>query len=310
MTQLLVAATGGHLTELARLRRRLVDDEPVTWVTFPGSQSEQLLEGEDVVHARPMVPRDYRGLARNTTIARRLLRERPIDRVISTGSGVALSFLPLARARGIETHYIECAARTAAPSVTGRVLAAVPGVRLYAQYRDWANGRWSYGGSVFDPYVAEEVPGAGRPHRIVVLVGTMPFPFTRLVERLRRIIPAGAEVLWQIGSTPGDGLRAARASLAPEELREAVSQADVVVAHGGIGSTLDALDAGRLPVLVPRRRRFGEHVDDHQAGMARALDRRGIAIAREAGELTWADIERAAAMRVRTLAEPPRFVLR
>jgi hypothetical protein len=133
MTQLLVAATGGHLTELVRLRHRLVRDAPVTWVTFPGTQAEQLLGGEDVIYVRPMIPRDYRGLVRNAVIARRLLRERHVDRVISTGSGIALSFLPLARAHGVETHYIECAARTAAPSVTGRMLSAVPGVRLYAQ---------------------------------------------------------------------------------------------------------------------------------------------------------------------------------
>jgi UDP-N-acetylglucosamine--N-acetylmuramyl-(pentapeptide) pyrophosphoryl-undecaprenol N-acetylglucosamine transferase len=299
MTQLLVAATGGHLTELARLRKRMLRDEPVTWVTFPGSQAEQILEGEDVVYVPSMVPRDYRGLARNLLIARRLLRERPIDRVISTGSGVALAFLPLARAHGIETHYVECAART-----------AVPGVRLYAQYPSWASGRWGYSGSVFDPYRAEEAPGAEPPRRIAVLVGTMPFPFTRLVTRLRSIIPAGTEVVWQIGSAPADGLPNARASLTPEELRDAVAGADAVVAHGGIGSTLDALDAGRFPVLVPRRKRFGEHVDDHQAGMSAAFADHGLAIAREADELTWADIERAAAMRVGTLPVAPPFPLR
>ncbi len=48
--------------------------------------------------------------------------------------------------------YIESAARATGPSVTGRLMARVPGVQRYAQYRAWATGRWRYGGSVFDAF--------------------------------------------------------------------------------------------------------------------------------------------------------------
>ena len=184
MTALFVTSTGGHLTELVRLRPRLVGDQPVTWVTFPGPQTEHLLRGEDVVYAKYMAPRAYRGLVENALLALKVFRDRRIERVISNGAGVALSFLPLARALGIETHYIECAARTRSPSLSGRVLARIPGVRVYAQHSALANGRWKYGGSVIEQYVAEEAPRYGVPRRVLVLLGTMPFPFARLVDRV------------------------------------------------------------------------------------------------------------------------------
>jgi hypothetical protein len=53
---------------------------------------------------------------------------------VSTGSAIALSFLPVARLRGVPCHCIESAARSASPSQTGRLLRRVPGVRLYTQY--------------------------------------------------------------------------------------------------------------------------------------------------------------------------------
>ena len=61
----------------------------------------------------------------------------------------------------------------------------------------------------------------------------------------------------------------------PREEVEAIQrEARVVVAHAGIGSVIDALKAGRSLVVVPRLRRFGEHNNDHQLDLARAVERR------------------------------------
>lgn len=57
-----------------------------------------------------------------------------------------------------------------------------------------------------------------------------------------------------------------------------LSQVRAVVSHAGAGSILSALKAGRPLVLVPRLRRFGEHVDDHQLELAEALAQRKKAV--------------------------------
>jgi UDP-N-acetylglucosamine transferase subunit ALG13 len=311
MGTLLVAGTGGHLSELVRLRGRLPLAEPPTWVTFDSEQARTLLDGERVVYVHEVNPRGYAAIARNIPIARRLLRGHEFDRVISNGAGVALSFLPLARAYGSEAHFVECAARVRGPSVTGRLLSLVPGVRLYAQYEELARGRWRYAGSVFDAFEPVTTAAPSRPLRLVVTVGTMPFPFRRLVDRLAAILPDDVEVLaWQTGVTPLDGLAVdGRRMMPTRELVAALASADVVVSHAGVGSAVEALEAGLRPVLVPRLGRLGEHVDDHQEQVAAELSRRGLAIARAPEELTLADLVEAAGSGVRAARDLPPLAL-
>ena len=70
-----------------------------------------------------------------------------------------------------------------------------------------------------------------------------------------------------------------------EEIRDRISRARVVVTHGG--STIrEILSAGRPVVVVPRLKRFQEHLDDHQLELAQALAQRGlIALALDAQSL-------------------------
>lgn len=296
MTTLLVAAVGGHLAQLHQLRPRVVPQgSPVVWATFDSPQSRSLLRGEVVEYLPYVRPRNYRRVVGNVVHAQRILSQYGVQRVISTGSGIALSFLPLARARRIDAHYIESAARSDGPSTTGRLLSLVPGIRLSAQYDNWAHGRWGRSVSVFDDFHAE--PRVEREvRRVVVTLGTIEgYGFRALLERLLTILPPDVAVLWQTGVTDVAGLPLTATVRMPQhDLHEAMAQADVVVAHAGIGSALGALNAGRCPVLVPRRARRGEHVDDHQVQIARELDGRALALHREVGDLRWEDLVEAA----------------
>ena len=101
----------------------------------------------------------------------------------------------------------------------------------------------------------------------------------------------------------------ARAQVPVTELRQAMREADVVVSHAGVGSALAAMQAGRRALYVPRRRAHGEHVDDHQVAMARELESRDLVVAREAAEVTFADLETAAAWSVRSSSRVQPFRL-
>lgn len=312
---LLVASTGGHLEQLLRLRDRLGSDAlgPTEWATFDGNQSRALLRGETVHHVGYIRPRDLGAALRATPAARRLLREGNYRAVVSTGAGIALPFFAAAAARRLPRYYIESAARSLGPSLTGRLVATIPGTRLFTQYPSWAQGRWNYCGSVFDAFSPGGARSGGEgpaPRRVVVTLGTMPdFGFRRAVERLASLLPqvcaAGAEVLWQVGATDLTGLAVdGHVQISANELRAAVQGADLVIAHGGIGSALMALDAGRVPVLIPRRTAHGEHIDDHQAMICAHLAERGIAVSREADELTAADLLMAAGATVLVSSQP------
>jgi UDP-N-acetylglucosamine--N-acetylmuramyl-(pentapeptide) pyrophosphoryl-undecaprenol N-acetylglucosamine transferase len=310
MTSLLVAAAGGHLAQLHRLARRLdAIEEDRVWVTFDGPQSRSLLEGENVVFVPYVGPRDLGMALRNVWQARKILAEHKPNLVVSTGSAVAMSFLPLARLRGIPTIYVESAARADGPSLTGRLLERVPGIERFSQYRMWADDTWRYVGSVFDGFkpVPVAAPPVGRPLKIVVTFGLIEgYGFRRLVERLLAILPADADVLWQVGDTDMTGLAIPSCRALPwQDLAVAMKEADVVVAHTGIGSAIDAMESGKCPVLVPREARHNEHVDDHQRQIAAELAAAGLAIYRSVEELTFGDLRAAMEVRVEELSDPP-----
>ncbi len=309
---LLVASTGGHLAQLHSLAGRF-DPAPDrrTWVTFDTPQSRSLLAGEDVRFVAYTSPRDWRNVGRNAAVAGRMLRTGRYEHVESTGSAIALSFLPLARAFGVPVTYIESAARSAGPSLTGRILQRVPGLDLACQYHRWADARWRYAGSIFDEFLPDTEPQGTKVRRLVVSLGTIPFSFRRLVDRMLSIVPSGVEVVWQTGATPVSdaGVSAVR-ELPQAELDRQLASADVVVAHAGTGSALAALRAGRYPILVPREQRHEEHIDDHQAQIAAELAARDLALHCPVDALDWDVIARAGGRRVRRAPEVPPIVLR
>jgi UDP-N-acetylglucosamine--N-acetylmuramyl-(pentapeptide) pyrophosphoryl-undecaprenol N-acetylglucosamine transferase len=311
MTALLVATTGGHLRQLYELRPRLPGAEDAVWFTLDTPQSRSLLAGEEVHFGVYTPPRSVMLTLRNAATVRRLVRSRQFDVAFSTGATLAVSALPVAASHRVPSHYIESATRVGGPSLTGRILRAVPGVRTYTQYPSWAGGAWHYGGSIFDGF--ESRPAEQRPpRRVLVTLGTTEsYPFGALVRRVLSIAPADVEVIWQTVSTEGQAAGIESIGMLPSvEFDALLRDVDAVIAHAGTGSSIAALTAGRAPVLVPRRKARGEHVDDHQVEIAQELDRRGLARHREVDELRWSDVEQAASLRVDPATEPAPFEVR
>ncbi|WP_067503890.1 glycosyltransferase [Actinoplanes sp. TFC3] len=300
MTSLLVASTGGHLAELHDLAPRLGLGAR-RWVTFDSPQSRSLLAGEDVVFVPPATSRDVAGVLRDLRVARRMLKAQRYDHIISTGASVAMAFFLPGVAAGIPCSYIESATRTQGPSLTGRLAARVPGIRLFTQYPSWADGQWQFGGSIFDAFEAEALTDSPTIRKVVVTLGTHErYTFPRLLNRLVALLPAEWDVLWQVGATVIDKMPAgARRQVPIDELRTRLADADVVISHAGVGSALAAMQAGKRALYVPRRKAHGEHVDDHQVEMARELESRKLVVAREAEDVTLADLHTAAGWSVR-----------
>lgn len=311
-TTLLVASTGGHLSELLELRTRIAPAVgSYRWVTFDTPQSRSALAGEPVSYVRFVGSRDSFNVMRNVPSANRIIRENGVGAVISTGAAMMIPIFLAARARGIRCHFIESAARADGPSTSGRIVSRIPGIRLYTQYEGWADDHWSYRGSVFDAFAPEEAIRTPAIRKVVVSLGThRGFPFRRVVSRLLAILPPSVEVLWQTGDTDVSDLPIVGHDTLPQErLFAAIADADVVVAHAGVGTALAVLKLGKLPVLVPRRRSAGEHVDDHQIQVASDLARRRLALNVDAERLGLADLEEAARWRAVRSGEVPPIVL-
>lgn len=121
-------------------------------------------------------------------------------------------------------------------------------------------------------------------------VGTHEQPFDRLMREVGRLVAEGAleDAVVQYGySTVVPAGCRAEAFLPYGEMQRLFREADAVVTHGGPSSFIEAISAGKVPVVVPRLERFGEHVNDHQARFVEQYARRvgGIIPVEDVSEL-------------------------
>lgn len=106
---------------------------------------------------------------------------------------------------------------------------------------------------------------------IFVTVGTHEAPFDRLVLAAEAFASRHDEpVVVQRGTSRVAAPHCTvHDFLAPHDVDHLVGLARVVVTHGGAATIDQVLHAGRVPIVVPRRASYGEHVDDHQVQLLR-----------------------------------------
>ena len=59
-----------------------------------------------------------------------------------------------------------------------------------------------------------------------------------------------------------------------DEMVKNVENARIVITHGGPASFIMPLQIGKTPIVVPRQKKFDEHVNDHQVEFARNVAER------------------------------------
>lgn len=144
-----------------------------------------------------------------------------------------------------------------------------------------------------------------------VSVGNATQPFTRMLEAVGRLVSQLPQpVVIQRGHTPFENPNCEVLDFVGMERFEAlVSSADLLIFHAGAGSVIHAVRAGKIPVVMPRLARYGEHVDDHQVEFAEMLAGQGkVILARDASDLEVA-VAQARALGSRPAGtEPPRML--
>jgi UDP-N-acetylglucosamine transferase subunit ALG13 len=111
---------------------------------------------------------------------------------------------------------------------------------------------------------------------IFVTVGTHHQPFERLLDALDSL---DDELVVQYGPGRAPAAAHAEAFMPFDEMLRRFREADTVITHAGVGSVICASREGHVPLVVPRRHELGEHVDDHQVELTRALAERGGVVA-------------------------------
>ncbi len=133
---------------------------------------------------------------------------------------------------------------------------------------------------------------------LLATVGTDHHPFDRLVRWVDGWLQAGGGARVRCVMQTGTSIRPRHAQSSDyfpyDEMRRLLGEAAFVVCHGGPGTVTLASAAGVRPIVVPRTRALGEHVDDHQIVFSRRLARDGAATVVETEAELHAALERAA----------------
>lgn len=127
---------------------------------------------------------------------------------------------------------------------------------------------------------------------IFLTVGTQ-LPFDRLVKALDQWCkdnPA-EEVFGQIAEPGSNGYKPENfeweSFIDPIEFGKKYEQAEVIVAHAGMGAIITALTKSKPIIITPRQAEYAEHRNDHQMATAnRFKDRANISVAYNDKELS------------------------
>lgn len=113
---------------------------------------------------------------------------------------------------------------------------------------------------------------------IFVTVGTHEQPFNRLVQEIDNLKRDGViteDVIIQTGYSTYEPKYCQWDKLIPyKQMIKNVEDARIVITHGGPASFIMPLQIGKTPIVVPRQKKFDEHVNDHQVEFARNVAER------------------------------------
>lgn len=117
----LVCSSGGHFLELYFLKE-LWEKYDHFWITFPERDTSSILHNEKKYWAYYPTNRNLRNFIRNLFFSIKILKKERPDIIISTGAGVCVPFIYIAKLFKIKTVYIELLTRVDSLSLSGKLV--------------------------------------------------------------------------------------------------------------------------------------------------------------------------------------------
>ena len=114
---------------------------------------------------------------------------------------------------------------------------------------------------------------------ILVLLGTQNNDFHRLLNEVERNIKIGNirdKVIVQAGFTKykSDKMKIFNV-ISKDEIEKLIKKADFIITHAGLGSIEMSLEQNKKVIAVPRLKKYGEHVNNHQKDIEAEFNKKG-----------------------------------
>lgn len=110
---------------------------------------------------------------------------------------------------------------------------------------------------------------------IFVTVGTHEQPFNRLIKKVDSLVKDGVikeQVVMQIGySTYRPKYCKYKTMFSFDEMSKYIDGARIIITHGGPSSFIEVLKTGKTPIVVPRLKKYDEHINNHQVEFVKLI---------------------------------------
>ncbi|KIR02427.1 glycosyltransferase 28-like protein [Lachnospiraceae bacterium TWA4] len=111
---------------------------------------------------------------------------------------------------------------------------------------------------------------------IFITVGSQKFQFNRLLEAIDQLVQKNVITETVIAQSGASSYKPINYEYKPffnrDEFKRLMKQSDIVITHGGTGAIISALKQNKKVIVVPRLKKFGEHVDDHQLQLIKEFE--------------------------------------
>lgn len=117
---------------------------------------------------------------------------------------------------------------------------------------------------------------------IFVTVGTHEQPFNRLIEEIDKLKENNViqdDIIIQRGySTYLPKNCQCYDFLQYDKMEQIQKEAKLIITHGGPSSFIYPISIGKIPIVVPRQKKYAEHINDHQLIFCQELVKRNFPI--------------------------------
>jgi UDP-N-acetylglucosamine transferase subunit ALG13 len=201
------------------------------------------------------------------------------DIIITTGAGAALPTCILAKVFHKKILFIESFTRISEPSLFGKLVYPIADTTLVqwkSLLKHYKKAR--YVGPIFSLY--NQKKKYKKQKLVFVTVGTSASGFERLLKQLDLILQSNKfnyKFFAQIGSSDYIPKNYQYVKwLNYNEMVNYLSKSEIVITHAGVGSIINALERKTKVIAVPRKKRYNEHIDNHQMELTHELEKQSI----------------------------------
>ena len=118
---------------------------------------------------------------------------------------------------------------------------------------------------------------------ILVTLGTNDKSFVRLIQKIEDLIVRGIikeEVVVQAGYTKYETEHMKIFDLIPmDKFQDLMENCSLLITHGGVGTIISGLTKDKKVIAIPRLKKYGEHVNDHQLQIIENFSESGYILA-------------------------------